>query len=342
MTADLMDLLTGMEMTKSEYEWLERRFGNMTAAEKLKFAGAMDILHPRDVETAICAAGQPEKFSLLLGAGDDRALGRYVLDHFHAASRSAMPYLDAEKAGRLYREEHGGSFQSGHYIQQEGTLYGIGSASLHDLPETGDYAIRVKLASRADTEGVWVGFPDCGESTSGPVPDELTVALEALRVKSAGECIVLDVDCCFPQLTDIPAQYDSAAELVRHAVDLGYLWEEQGQGQLYFLEKWQTVLELEGCTRLDLALDLGQNLHCYEFIPRSVDPAAFGRRKAILDGIVRESDGFVLDCFDGAAYAGEYARRFHMSAMDNGFAAWNGTPLTYEYSQPPLALDMEM
>ena len=337
-----MDLLNGMEMTKSEHAWLERRFENMTVAEKLKFAGAMDILHPQDVETVIGAASQMEKFSLLPGAGDDEALGRYVLDHVHTAPRKALPYLDAEKAGRLYREEHGGSFQSGHFVRQEAKLDIDRSVPLPYLPEMGDYAIRVKLASRAGTEGVWVGFPDCGESTSGPVPDELALALDALRVKSAGECIVLDVDCRLPQLTDIPAQYDSAAELVRHAVDLGYLWEEQGQGEMSFLEKWQAVLELEGCTRLDLALDLGQNLRCYEFIPRNVDLAAFGRRKAVLDGVVRESDGFVLNCFDGAAYAGEYARQFSISATEHGFVAWNGTPLTYEYSQPPLALDMEM
>ena len=29
-------------------------------------------------------------------------------------------------------------------------------------------------------------------------------------------------------------------------------------------------MELEDCHRLDLALDLAQNLHCYEFLPRGV------------------------------------------------------------------------
>ena len=335
MSREQFDLLDGLEMTKSQYEWLERRFDNMTAAEKLKFAGAMEALCPSDVETVIQAASQLEKFSLLLGAGDDAALGRYVLDNFHVTPRRSLPYLDMEKAGRMYREEHGGSFQGGHFILQETDLDMGQPVPLPHLPTAGDYAIRVKLASRSNTEGVWVGFPDRGESLADAVPDELALALEALQVKSASECIALEADCCFPQLEDILSQYDSAAELVRHAVDLGFLWEERGQGQPYFLEKWQSVMELEDCTRLDYALDLAQNLSHYEFIPRDVDLTSFGREKAISDGVLREADSFLLDCFDGAAYAGEYARRWGMSATEHGYAAWNGTPLFYDYSQPP-------
>ena len=33
----LFDLLDGFEMTKSEYDWLERRFENMTAKESMLF-----------------------------------------------------------------------------------------------------------------------------------------------------------------------------------------------------------------------------------------------------------------------------------------------------------------
>lgn len=189
-----MDLLAGLELTKSQYEWLERRFDNMTAAEKLKFAGAMDILRPADVETVIRTASQMEYFSLLLGAGDDKALGQYVLEHYHMASRKALPFLDPERAGRQFRAEHGGSFQGGCLVQQTSELDISEPLSLPHLPTAGDYAIRVKLASRSNTEGVWVGFPDCGESMAGLVPDELTLALEALQAKSAGECIALEMD----------------------------------------------------------------------------------------------------------------------------------------------------
>ena len=68
------------------------------------------------------------------------------------------------------------------------------------------------------------------------------------------------MDCCLPQLTGILDQYDSASELVRHAIDFGYVWAEQGQGAPHWLDKWQAVLELEDCHRLDLALDLASTM----------------------------------------------------------------------------------
>ena len=98
-------------------------------------------------------------------------------------------------------------------------------------------------------------------------PDELLLGLDALNTETLEQCIAVDVDCVLPQLTDLLAQYDTAGELVRHAIDFGYVWAEQGQGEPHWLEKWQSVMELEDCHRLDLALDLAQNLHCYEFIP---------------------------------------------------------------------------
>lgn len=42
-TRRLLDLLDGFEMTKSQHDWLERRFENMTVKESLLFRGAMQI-----------------------------------------------------------------------------------------------------------------------------------------------------------------------------------------------------------------------------------------------------------------------------------------------------------
>ena len=46
--SDLFDLLDGFEMTKSQHDWLERRFENMTVKENLLFRGAMQIERPPD------------------------------------------------------------------------------------------------------------------------------------------------------------------------------------------------------------------------------------------------------------------------------------------------------
>ena len=208
-------------------------------------------------------------------------------------------------------------------------------------PDKGDFAIRVKLASRSHMDGVWVGFPDTGEYMDAAHPDELLLALDALEVESLTECIAVDVDCCLPQLEDILSQYSSAAELVRHAIDFGYAWGEQGQGEPRWLDKWQAVMELEDCHRLDYALDLAQNLHCYHFMPRDMELTDFGKTLAKQDGVYPK-DELLASCFDAESYANQRMKNMGLSAAEHGFVSWNGTELVYEYSQPDVEPTMSM
>ena len=77
----LFDLLDGLEMTKSQYEWLARRFENMTAKEALLFRGAMQIEQPQATCDVMQIANQLEHYELLYGAGNDFALGNFVMEH---------------------------------------------------------------------------------------------------------------------------------------------------------------------------------------------------------------------------------------------------------------------
>ena len=120
---------------------------------------------------------------------------------------------------------------------------------------------------------------------------------------------------------------------MRHAIDFGYVWAEQGQGEPHWLEKWQAVLELEDCRRLDQALDYAQNLRHYAFVPRNVDLAEYGRELAIRDGVIPKT-GLLADCFNSRAYAETYMKQHGLSVTDHGYAAWNGGELSYEYSDP--------
>ena len=68
-------------MTKSQYEWLARRFENMTAKEALLFRGAMQIEQPQATCDVMQIANQLEHYELLYGAGNDFALGNFVMEH---------------------------------------------------------------------------------------------------------------------------------------------------------------------------------------------------------------------------------------------------------------------
>ena len=77
----LMDTLDGLELTKSEYEWLEQRFAAMTEKEQLLFRGAMKLEKPETASEAIDIAGQLHCYELFYSAGDEDALGQFVMKH---------------------------------------------------------------------------------------------------------------------------------------------------------------------------------------------------------------------------------------------------------------------
>ena len=86
------------------------------------------------------------------------------------------------------------------------------------------------------------------------------------------------------------------------------------------------VMELEDCHRLDYALDLAQNLHCYHFMPRDMDLADYGKELAKRDGIYPK-DELLASCFDAEGYANQRMKRMGLSAAEHGFVSWNGTEL---------------
>lgn len=339
--SDLFDLLDGLEMTKSQHDWLERRFENMTVKENLLFRGAMQFERPQMTADVMLIANQLDHYDLFYGAGDDAQLGKFVMEQIQRPSSQARAFLDPEKVGAAYRQKGGNTFCDGHFIKVNSLIdpFLDGDPTLN--PDKGDYGIRVKLASRSNMEGVWIGFPDTDEYMDTAHPDELLLALDALEVESLTECIAVDVDCCLPQLENILSQYDSAAELIRHAIDFGYVWGEQGQGEPHWLDKWQAVMELEDCHRLDYALDLAQNLHCYNFMPRDMELAEYGKTLAKQDGVYPK-DELLASCFDAEGYAEQRMRSMGLSADEHGFVSWNGTELVFEYSQPDVEPTMTM
>ena len=313
----------------------------MTLKESLLFRGAMQIEQPRMTCNVMLIASQLDHYDLFYGAGDDVQLGKFIMEQIQRPSDQAREFLDPEKVGAAYRQKGGNTFCDGHFIKVTSLIDPFLDSDPSMNPDKGDFAIRVKLASRTNMDGVWVGFPDTGEYMDAAHPDELLLALDELEAESLTECIAMEVDCCLPQLKDIPSQYDSAAQLIRHAIDFGYAWSEQGQGEPRWLDKFMAVMELEDCHRLDYALDLAQNLRCYHFMPRDMDLADYGKELAMRDGIYPK-DELLAACFDAEGYANQRMKRMGLSAAEHGFVSWNGTELNFEYSQPDTGQTMQM
>ena len=113
----LMDTLDGLELTKSEYEWLEQRFAAMTEKEQLLFRGAMKLEKPETASEAIDIAGQLHCYELFYSAGDEDALGQFVMKHLEQVPDAARPYFSPAYVGQMFRQEGAsGVFCEGHYI----------------------------------------------------------------------------------------------------------------------------------------------------------------------------------------------------------------------------------
>ena len=339
MIEKLTDTLQEISLRREEQAVLTQRFKNMTVKNSLLFRGDMELEQPDTGGKVFQIIENLEQYQLFYGAGDNKALGCFVLDQVHRPTPEACAYFCLETVGESYRQREGGCFVEGHYVQRLYSSHPMSESISHLLSEKGDYAIRIKLISPTNQSGVWVGFPDTAEYMDPANPDELRLGLDALGVETVAQCMAVDVDCALSQITDILAQYDSTDELIRHAIDLGYIWAERGQGERYWLEKWQAVLEWKNCHRLDQALDLAQNLHCFEFLPWSINLAKYGMELARRNGVLGQDD-FLDACFDAAAYAEAQMDKLGMSAVEQGYVAWNGREVIYEYSQPEQEVEM--
>ena len=102
-------------------------------------------------------------------------------------------------------------------------------------------------------------------------------------------CTILDVRCTLPGITGF-TECSDLADLIYDGQNLGILLDERGQGQPHFMEHFLAALELEGCDSLKGALDIANNLHCYDFVLTS-GLADYGKTA------LRQTEGTILnDC----------------------------------------------
>ena len=135
------------------------------------------------------------------------------------------------------------------------------------LPEP-DYSwsLRLKLASSAVPEGVWLALPDYNDVTDAR-PGEIRLALDALGVQTIRKCTLLEARCSLPGITGLEDAYRGRLEdLIYDGQNLGFILQEQNQGQKGFLQAYLWILEYEHCATLPAALDLAQNLNRYQVV----------------------------------------------------------------------------
>ena len=249
-----------------ELAWIKERLQTMSTMEEAILGAAIMRKPPQSAADTINHILTLDYYGVCVGADSYEALGEFYLSHELGKKlpQEAMPFVDLYFLGINYENSHPGLFVGNCFVECPSQEF----TPLYDgvrLPEE-DYSwsLRLKLASPNHPEGVWLKLPDYQDMLEKP--DEIEMAFQKLGVDFNCECTLLDVRCSLPGITGLK-DYDSLDDLIRDGQNLGYILSEQGEGDPDFMRKFLSALEYEGCTDLKLALDISQNLHCYDFVP---------------------------------------------------------------------------
>ena len=281
-------------------------------------------------------------YEVICPAGSYEQLGEYYL-RYEAGQPDLIPYANLEQIGWNYEDSHLGIFVGDCFVvlpRQEPKQFYDGS-NLDRLPDT-DWSLRLKLASPAVPEGVWLCLPDSTIDEKGRM-DEIRLALRELQVQTLQECSLLDVRCSLPELSIGLDEYQDLADLIYDGNDLGYVLQEQGQGEQHFLEKFRAALEYEHCHDLKLALDIASNLNCYDYCP-TTETGRFGEEVLQKQGDTVFRDPVLQGSIDLKVYGEAQLEQqgYLLNTAETGYIRRNEQEFHHERTEPQPEFDMTM
>lgn len=106
------------------------------------------------------------------------------------------------------------------------------------------------------------------------------------------------------------------------------------------MERFQAALELEGCDSLRGAIDIAQNLHCYDLVPES-DLERYGQ-EALYHEYIQEGSEIFGDCIDYEGYARQVLEQkgFQSALGGKAYIVRNDQTFVSEYVQSPPEMTM--
>lgn len=323
--------------TAAERQWLAEHLEALSVKEGIVLAAAMQRQPPETMAEAVNHLLTLDDYDVY-PASSYESLGRFYLWE-NLVPEEQRPFFDKTALGQWYEEEHPGLFIGNCYV-----AYPAQDRAPYDgecLPagmEQLNWSVRLKLASEAVPGGVWVKLPDYDIDDMYGKPDEISLALEVLQVKTIRDCSLQEARCVLPCIRDLASQYDTLADLIYDAQNLGYILDERGQGSPDFLDRYFAVLEYEGCRRLDDAVNIAQELDRYDLVDR--DKFMDRMVQSLSSQAWTKGGDGVKGCFDYAAYAAALAeqRGYQMTGDERFYIRKRDSPTM---DQQPTGMIMQ-
>ena len=230
------------ECRPEEQAWLRERLEGLTVREGIALDAAIQRHPAQDSTEVVSLLASLDEYEVLGGIQSYEDLGLYYLEETNARLLALRDYIDMDQLGRRYEKQHPGLFVGGCYV-----VY-----PEREQPEVYD--------------GVTLPEPDYNDVTDAR-PGEIRLALDALGVQTIRKCTLLEARCSLPGITGLEDAYRGRLEdLIYDGQNLGFILQEQNQGQKGFLQAYLWILEYEHCATLPAALDLAQNLNRYQVV----------------------------------------------------------------------------
>ena len=293
-------------------------------------AGAVQLRQEENIDTPVTMkelinlAYNLDCYEYRPGVVDDQTLGNVALENDLLDTISGLPedvldLLDEEKVGQEMRRLDMGTFTETGYIfpngMQHQELYdGIHLPDIPDLPK-GVVSVLLSSLDKPDETGVWLELP--------ATEQEMRSVLKQLGEHSFDNCLIAgSISTAFPY----PLAGDEDVEKLNTLAQKIQAFPDQKT-----LEKFKAALELEIRNEIDFALDIAENLECYDFDPKMYSPAVYAEYIFKEAGIDPDDPAFAM--FDFMGYGERQMQQAGHVQTAYGMILRNENPFVSKYSQ---------
>ena len=296
--------------TRAEGDWMEERLSTLSAKESIILAAARQRNPPETAADAINLLAGLQDYEICFPAHGYEDLGKfYLTDANLDLPELVLAHTDLEALGVAFEDSHPGLFVGDCYVKfptepQQAPYDGTNLAAIKD----DDWSVKVKLASPAKPEGVWLRLPDYSDANDG-APDEAALALRELGVQSVSKCTLADAKCIFPEAGDLMEQYDDPLELFHDGNNLGFLLDERAQGMRDFERKLAAAMEYDDCRTLKDVIGCAEEIRRFSFVMADkledyakTELKKAGAPEALIDGGLFDLTGFAEDSLERSGY----------------------------------------
>lgn len=315
--------------SEEEKQFLQDRFRELSVQERIKGEAITRLDPPITAGELINQMEQLRVIDLYYGLNTAERLGSFIATAREHTPSEVMPFVDVEGVAEEYMREHDGVIIDGGYAEIWQPFEEVYTGDNLKELSGGAWAIKLKVASQQYPDGLWLDFPNVDMKTG---QDDPNVYLDLLKADSWEDCELRMSRCRLPYIENLSSQFDSLETLVQASTNLGYLY-DQSFGTPEW-KKFEAALQLEGCTSLNLAMDIFNNLSCYDFMAMGENLEQWGRKHAA-EQYLLVKNGICARNFDYAAYARSEIEKKGMQACDTGYIRRNDTPFQPEFYPTP-------